>query len=97
MEHFKNAGKESFTILDNGLNVRAVDGVFIKKWWRSWIHDTRGILIVVCSTTVHTIVIAFNFQASQKGECLEFCENVKGSRIHYLFIYEYLLKENVLL
>lgn len=32
MEHFENAGKESFTIMDNGLNVRAVDGVLIQKW-----------------------------------------------------------------
>lgn len=32
MEHFENVRKERFTIMDNGLNVRAVDGVLIKKW-----------------------------------------------------------------
>lgn len=32
MEHFENVRKERFTIMDNGINVRAVDGVLIKKW-----------------------------------------------------------------
>lgn len=36
--------------------------------------------------SVHNILVAFNFQASQKGVCLKFYENFKGRRIYY-FIY----------